>query len=98
MIVGACQIRLHLPESQSLKDKRQIVKSVLARLRGNFELSAAEVGDLEVWQLATLGLTCAGNEAAHVEDVLQHAVRYVEESRPDCAVTDVRIEVQRMLD
>ena len=98
MIVGACQIRLHLPESQSLKDKRQIVKSVLARLRGSFDLSAAEVDDLEVWQLTTLGLTCAGNEATHVEQVLQHAVRYVEESRPDCAVTDVRIEIQRMHD
>ena len=98
MIVGACQLRLHLPQSQSLKDKRQIVKSVLARLRGSFDLAAAEVGDQEVWQLATLGLACAGNEATHVEEVLQHAVRYVEESRPDCAVTDVRIEVQRMLD
>lgn len=91
-------MRLHLPQSQSLKDKRQIVKSVLARLRGTFEISAAEVGDQELWQLATLGLAYAGNDAAHVEDVLEHAVRFVEESRLDCELTDVRIEIQRMLD
>jgi uncharacterized protein YlxP (DUF503 family) len=98
MIVGACQLRLHLPQSHSLKDKRQIVKSVLARLRGTFEVAAAEVADQEVWQVATLGLTYAGNAAAHVEEVLNHAVRYVEETRPDCDITDVRIEVLRMLD
>ncbi|HEY7983822.1 MAG TPA: DUF503 domain-containing protein [Ktedonobacterales bacterium] len=98
MIVGACQLRLHLPQCHSLKDKRQIVKSVLARLRGTFEVAAAEVADQEAWQLATLGLVYAGNAAAHVEDVLNHAVRYVEESRPDCAITDVRFEIQRLLD
>jgi uncharacterized protein len=91
-------MRLHLPQSQSLKDKRQIVKSVLARLRGNFEVSAAEVGDQELWQLATLGITCASNDTGHVEVVLDRAVRFVEESRPDCEIADVRIEIQRMLD
>jgi uncharacterized protein len=98
MIVGACQMRLHLPQSQSLKDKRQVVKSVLARLRGAFEVSAAEVADQELWQIATLGITCASNDAAHVEAVLDRAVRFVEESRPDCEIADVRIEIQRMLD
>ena len=98
MFVGACRIRLHLPGSQSLKDKRQVVKSVLARVRAQFEVAAAEVDDLESWQLATLGLTCATNDARHAQDVLEHAARYIEESRPDVEITDLEIEVQRMLD
>ena len=95
MYVGACQVRLHLPESHSLKDKRQVVKSVLAKVRAHFEVAAAEVADLDVWQVAALGLACVSNDPAHAEDILQHAARYIEESRPDVAVTDVRIEVER---
>ena len=98
MYVGACQIRLHLPESHSLKDKRQVVKSVLARVRGQFEVAAAEVEDQDVWQVATLGLGYASNEAGHAEDVLRHAARYIEESRLDVEVTDVRVEVQRVFE
>jgi uncharacterized protein YlxP (DUF503 family) len=98
MFVGACRIRLHLPASQSLKDKRQVVKSVLARVRAQFELAAAEVDDLDSWQIATLGLTCVTNDAGHAQDVLDHAARYIEDSRPDVEITDVASEIQRMLD
>jgi uncharacterized protein len=98
MIVGVCRIRLHLLESHSLKDKRQVVKSVLARVRGQFEVAAAEVEDLEIWQVATLGLACATNDAGYAHDVLDHAARYIEDSRPDVEITDVEIDVQRMLE
>ena len=98
LYVGVCQVRLHLPDSHSLKDKRQVVKSVLAKVRARFEIAAAEVADLEAWQVATLGLACTANDPAHAEDILQHAARYIEESRPDIEVTDVRIEVQRPFD
>ena len=98
LFVGACQIRLHLPASQSLKDTRQVVKSVLARVRERFALATAEIGDLEAWQVATLGLAGVSNAANHLEDVLRHAVRYIEESRPDLDVMDVRIETQRFCD
>ena len=93
MYVGACQVRLRLPDSHSLKDKRQVVKSVLARVRAHFE-----VADQDVWQIATLGLACVSNDPAHAEDILQHAARYIEESRPDIEITDVQIEVQRAFD
>jgi uncharacterized protein YlxP (DUF503 family) len=98
MFIGACRIRLHLPASQSLKDKRQVVKSVLARVRAQFEVAAAEVDDLESWQLATLGLACVSNDARHAHDVLERAARYIEESRLDVEITEVEIEVQRMLE
>jgi uncharacterized protein YlxP (DUF503 family) len=93
MFVGACRMTIHLPASASLKDKRQVIRSVLARLRNQFEIAAAEVGDQETWQLATLGLACVSNNAGHAEEVLESARRYVEESRPDVVVTAVEIDV-----
>jgi uncharacterized protein YlxP (DUF503 family) len=98
MIVGIAVIRLHLPASHSLKDKRQVVKSVLARLRGHFEVAASEVDDLDVWQLATLGISCVSNDGTHAHDLLDTAIRYIEESRPDVEITDARVEVQRVLE
>ena len=59
------------------------------------EVAAAEVADQEVWQLATLGLSCVTNDPAHGEEVLRRAVRYIEDSRPDVEVTDVAVEVVR---
>ncbi len=93
MYVGASQITLHLPASQSLKDKRQVVRSLLARLRNQFEISAAEVESQDKRQLATLGLACVSGDARHAEEVLDRAARYIEEIRPDVEISDVRVEV-----
>jgi uncharacterized protein YlxP (DUF503 family) len=93
MFVGACEVTIHLPASASLKDKRQVVKSVLARVRNQFELAAAEVRHQEIWQLATLGLSCVSNDAGHAEEILESARRYIEESRPDIIITDAQIDV-----
>jgi uncharacterized protein YlxP (DUF503 family) len=93
MYVGVCQITLHLPASASLKDKRQVVRSVLQRVRNQFEVAAAEVASQESWQLATLGLSSVSGSAQHAQEVLEHASRYVEASRPDVEVTDVQIDV-----
>ena len=93
MFVGVCEITLHLPASASLKDKRQVVRSVLARLRNQFEVAAAEVNHQDTWQLTTLGISCVSNDGEHAQTVLENAVRYIEESRPDVDVTDVHLDV-----
>jgi uncharacterized protein YlxP (DUF503 family) len=93
MYVAVCQMTLHIGMSASLKDKRQVVRSVLQRVRNQFELAAAEVGTQESWQLATLGLSCVSGSAKHAQEVIERAARYVEESRPDVEVTDVQIDV-----
>lgn len=93
MFTAVGQVTLHLPESSSLKDKRQVVRSVLARLRNQFEVAAAEVARQDTWQIAVLGLAYVSGDANHAEEVLQHAVSYIEESRPDLAITDVRLDV-----
>ena len=87
---------LRLPESASLKDKRQVVRSVMQRVRNKFEISIAEVANNDVWQLATLGAACVANDARHCEDVLREVIDYVRESRLDAEILDVETDVISM--
>jgi uncharacterized protein YlxP (DUF503 family) len=78
MIVGSLRVRLLLRESRSLKDKRQVVKSIKDRLTNRFNVSAAEVDSLDNRQVAALGFAMVGNETAHVRVALEqilHALR-----------------------
>lgn len=93
MIIGVCQITLHLPQCHSLKDKRQVIKSVMARVRHQFEVAIAEVGEQDRWQIAILGVTCVSNSRQHVDEVLGHVQRYIEETRPDVVVSNVESEI-----
>jgi uncharacterized protein YlxP (DUF503 family) len=74
MIVGLCTVELYLPESHSLKSKRQVLLSIKDRLRDKFNVSVAEVGDHDLWQKAVLGMACVANEGAYVNKVLDQAV------------------------
>ena len=93
MIVGVSQITLHLPGCHSLKDKRQIIKSVMARVRHQFEVAIAEVEDQDRWQIAKLGISCISNSGQHAGEILGHVRRYIEETRPDVIVTNTEIEI-----
>ncbi len=93
MYVATAQVTIHLFQSDSLKDKRQVTRSVLARLRDKFAVSAAEVGALESWNLAQLGIACVSGDAQHAQEVIERAIQYIEESRPDVELSDVATEV-----
>jgi uncharacterized protein YlxP (DUF503 family) len=74
MIIGSLRVRLLLRESRSLKDKRQVVKSVKDRLRNHFNVSVAEVDALDNRQVAVLGLVMVSNETHHVKTALGQVV------------------------
>jgi uncharacterized protein YlxP (DUF503 family) len=92
MIVGLCTIELYLPESDSLKAKRQVLLSVKDRLRDKFNVSVAEVGDQDLWQKAVLGMACVANEGAYVNQVLDQAVNLLR-SVPMIEMVKFRIEL-----
>ncbi len=71
MHVGSLRVRLLIREARSLKDKRQVVQSIKDRLRERFNVSVAEVAELENRQTAVLGVAMVGNEAGHVRGALQ---------------------------
>lgn len=92
MVVGVCTVELWIPESQSLKDKRQVLHSVKDRLRGKFNLSIAEVDGQDLWQKAVLGMACVANDGTHVEQVLEQALNVIK-SMPTIEVVRVHREL-----
>lgn len=93
MNVGVCKIKLRLPENLSLKGKRQVVKSIIARLRNKFNVSVAEVDDNDLWQLATIGICCVSNDKRFTNEILSKAVDFVVNSRCDAEIVDYEIEI-----
>jgi len=71
MIVGSLTVRLLIREARSLKDKRQVVRSILDRLRNEFNVSAAEVDARDEYRTAVLGFAMVGPEGKPVRDALQ---------------------------
>ncbi|MEA3298414.1 MAG: DUF503 domain-containing protein [Chloroflexota bacterium] len=93
MNVGACKLELRLPENQSLKGKRRVVKSIIARLQNEYNVSVAEIDNQELWQLATLGISCVSNHRVHAEEMLTQAVKYVARNYPDVEMLGSEHEV-----
>ncbi|MFH0824809.1 MAG: DUF503 domain-containing protein [Pseudomonadota bacterium] len=78
MVVGVGVIVLMVHDSSSLKAKRKIVKSILGRVRGKYDLSIAEVADQDKWQKCTLGFAVVSNEGGHAHTMLESVIDYVE--------------------
>jgi len=91
--VGVCKVKLRLPENLSLKGKRQVVKSVTARLKNKFNVSVAEVEDNDLWQLATIGICFVSNDGRFTNEVLSKAVEMVVNSQGDFEMLDYEIEI-----
>lgn len=78
VVIGG-RMRLHLPMSHSLKDKRQVVRSLQRRIRDTFGVSVAETGDHDLWQSAELTVACAAGDAAHARATLEKIADFVED-------------------
>ncbi|HEX5323885.1 MAG TPA: DUF503 domain-containing protein [Capsulimonadaceae bacterium] len=91
MHIGTLTAQIEIAGADSLKDKRQVVKSLLERIRGKFNVSAAEVGDLDIWRRATLGFAVVANEASFIDQVVEKLVDTIE-GEPRCVVLDYQRE------
>jgi uncharacterized protein YlxP (DUF503 family) len=92
MIIGVCTIELYLPGNGSLKEKRSTLKPLLLRLRKEFNLATAEVDHHDLWQSAQIVLVTVSNDAGRVQKLLECAVHWIENHRPDLNVVDWQIE------
>ena len=93
MNLGVCSITLRLAENESLKGKRKVIKSLIARVRNSYNVAIAEVDDQDVWQLTTLGIACVSNDAQLNNRVLSKVVEFISQSRLDLEVVDYQIEL-----
>jgi hypothetical protein len=76
----------------SLKEKRRIVKPILARLSREFNVAVAEVDQQDVWQSAVIGLVTLGNDSAYLHGLLEKSVAWLEQTRPDVPIEYYTIE------
>jgi uncharacterized protein YlxP (DUF503 family) len=93
MNVGICRVKLRFPENLSLKGKRQVLKSIITRLRSKFNVSVAEVDDNELWQLASVGICCVSNNKRYTNEVLSKAVAFIVNGRFEVEILDYEIEI-----
>jgi uncharacterized protein YlxP (DUF503 family) len=94
MVIGACQLRLHLPGCTSLKGKRGLIRPLIARLYREFNVAAAEVEHQDVWQSADIAIVAVANDAGHIQAELQQIVRWIENNRPEMEVVDAQFELR----
>jgi len=78
VVVMVGEVQLHLPESQSLKDKRQVVKSLKERVRNRFNVSIAEVDYHDLWQRCAIAIAVVSTTRAHADEILSAAVDFIE--------------------
>jgi uncharacterized protein YlxP (DUF503 family) len=90
--VGVCTLKIHIPGSRSLKDKRSVVKSLLMRLQKQFNISVAEVDDHDLWQMATIGFACVSNHTNRVDEVISAAISMIERDYPTIEIVGKELE------
>jgi hypothetical protein len=93
VVVGTCELDFHLPDNHSLKGKRQVSRSIVQRIRNRFNVSVAEVAELDHWQILSLGVTCATNDRRHADEILSKIVHFAEDQTDGAVLHQSRIEV-----
>jgi uncharacterized protein YlxP (DUF503 family) len=91
--IGVARVSLRIPENMSLKGKRQVVKSIIGRVRSRFDVAVAEVDDNDTWQLATIGICAISNNKRHSNQVLSKVVNFIINGHFDAEILDYSIEI-----
>jgi len=72
-------------EGNSLKEKRQVIRSIIERLKNRFNISIAEVGDLDVIRRSSIGFTVVSNEKTYIERLMGKVINFID--------SDVRVQI-----
>jgi uncharacterized protein YlxP (DUF503 family) len=99
MFVGIARFELFIPASQSLKDKRQVMRSVSAVVEKKFNVSIAEVDHHDLWQRTAYGVSCVGESMGHCRRVIDQVERTIARVATDGAeIIDRSVQVVAMED
>jgi uncharacterized protein len=90
--IGVLQFTLDIPYATSLKDKRRVIKSMKDKLRRSFNVSIAEIDDLDACTTATLGVTMSGSDVAYINSALDRLLNQLQDWR-DASLTDHQLEI-----
>ena len=79
MYTESAELTFHIPNAYSLKDKRQVCRSLIDKTRKRFNVSIAEVDTQDIHQTATIGIAVVSGNATHAQRSLDEIIRYMEE-------------------
>ncbi len=71
MPIGLLTLEIHIPDARSLKDKRQVLRSLKDRLRGHFNVAVAELDHQDTWQRSVIGVVTLSSDEQHLQESLQ---------------------------
>jgi len=91
--VGVGTVSLRMPENMDLKGKRMVVRSIIGRIKGKFDVAAAEVGDNDSWRHALIGFCCISNDKRYSNEVLSKVIRFIEGGGFDAEILDFTTEI-----
>lgn len=92
MIIGSCIVELMIYDADSLKEKRHVMKSLIARLQSKFNVSVAEVGLNDKWRLGLLGFACVTNDTVHANKMVSNILNFIErDDRVEIINTEIEI-------
>jgi uncharacterized protein YlxP (DUF503 family) len=97
MFVGVARLVISIPGARSLKDRRRVVKSLKDRIRAKMPVSIAEIGNLERYQVATLGVAVVSNDSRRCSEVMDAVVRMARGAR-DAILADIATEIMTLGD
>ena len=86
----SAKLTFHIPHATSLKDKRQVCRSLMDKTKKRFNASIAEVATQDIHKVLTIGIAVISGDAAHVQNMLDEIVRYMEE-HADAELVDVLV-------
>ena len=85
MIVCSCEIEILIYESNSLKEKRHVIKSIIERIKSKFNASVAEVGYNELWNRSLIGIAVVSNKKILCDESISKIINFID--------NDERVEI-----
>ncbi|MEL7655804.1 MAG: DUF503 domain-containing protein [Bacillota bacterium] len=93
MIIETLEIRLYASWVHSLKEKRMIVKSIVAKIRNQFNVSIAEVEDQDIHQSIVLGIACVAGNTALADSIMENVITFIE-NNTEAEITGILRELR----
>lgn len=78
MIIGICRIEMLIYDSNSLKEKRQVIKSVIERIKHRYNVSIAEEDKHDTWNIGVIGMAVIGNDSKFIDKTIMKIIDFID--------------------
>lgn len=79
MVIGVCILDFQLPVCHSLKDKRSVLAKITNFFKTKYNISIAEIENMDLWQRTTIGISLVSNSGGLIRKILEEIVDYASE-------------------